>query len=310
MTIYLVTGGAGFIGSHLVATLLQQGAAVRVLDNFSTGRRSNLTHLSGAEVIEGDVRHRDTVRTAMRQVDYVLHLAAQVSVPRSMDDPALNHAVNVDGTLNVLEAAREQSVKRVVLSSSCAVYGDNADLPLTEASSPKPLSPYAASKLIGEVYCQTYARAFGVPTVCLRYFNIYGPRQDPASEYAAVIPKFIQRMQNGQAPIVYGDGTQSRDFVYVGDVVRANLGVCERAEAIGRVYNIATGRGLSLLDLIDALNELLHTDYVPDFQAPRAGDIKHSLGSGELIAAELGFRPGVPLGDGLQHILAFQRAAV
>ena len=303
MSTYLITGGAGFIGSHLVTTLLQRGEQVRVLDNFSTGKRANLAHVPEAEIVEGDVSDGAVVRAAMRHVDYVLHLAAQVSVPRSMDQPALTHAVNVNGTLNVLDAAREFNIKRVVFSSSCAIYGDNDALPLRETAQSKPLSPYAASKLIGEVYGQTYARAFGLPVVCLRYFNIYGPRQDPASEYAAVIPKFIQRMQNAQAPIVYGDGTQSRDFVYVGDVVRANLLACQRAEAIGRVFNLATGRGVSLLDLLELLNGLLGTALAPDFRAPRAGDIKHSLGSGELIAAVLGFQPEVDLASGLKNIL-------
>ncbi len=303
MATYLVTGGAGFIGSHLVEALVQHGDRVRVLDNFSTGQRANLAHVPQAEVIEGDVRQPETVRNALQGADYVLHLAAQVSVPGSMDNPALNHAVNVDGTLNVLNAARELKVKRVVLSSSCAVYGDSDDLPLTEISETRPLSPYAASKLIGEVYCQTFARAFGVPTVCLRYFNIYGPRQNPNSEYAAVIPKFIQRMRNSQPPIVYGDGNQSRDFVYVSDVVRANLWACEQEAAIGRVFNVATGRGVSLLELIDTLNEVLHTDFAPIFQAPRAGDIKHSRGSGETIANVLNFRPAVELSEGLKKIL-------
>ncbi len=304
MGAYLVTGGAGFIGSHVVEALLKRGDRVRVLDNFSTGKRANLAHSPAAEVIEGDIRNQEIVRAALRDVEYVIHLAAQVSVPRSMTDPASTHAINVAGALNLLNAARGSKVKRVVLASSCAVYGDNDDLPLKETSETRPLSPYAASKLIGEVYCQTYARAFGVPTVCLRYFNIYGPRQDPASEYAAVIPKFIQRMQNGLPPIVYGDGTQTRDFVYVGDVVRANLWVCVCEEAIGRVFNIATGRGVSLLELIDALNELLRTDFTPIFQAPRAGDIQHSLGSGEAIATVLNFRPAVDLIDGLKNILA------
>jgi UDP-glucose 4-epimerase len=308
MATYLVTGGAGFIVSHLVEAVLTRGDQVRVLDNFSTGKRINLSHVPQAEVIEGDVRNVKIVQDAMCGADYVLHLAAQASVPRSMDEPTLNHAVNVDGTLNILNSARELAVKRVVLSSTCAVYGSSGDLPLKEMSETAPLSPYAASKLIAEVYCQTYTRAFGVPTVCLRYFNVYGPRQDPASEYAAVIPRFIQRMRNGQPPIIYGDGTQTRDFVYVRDVARANLLACEREEAIGQVYNIATGRGISLLDLVAALNELLLTSFRPVFEPPRAGDIKHSRGSGNLIAARLDFRPEVELSSGLQHILAVKRA--
>jgi nucleoside-diphosphate-sugar epimerase len=304
MTSTLVTGGAGFIGSHLVEALLKHGQHVRVLDNFSTGRASNLAHLSGVDVITGDVRDEALVNSLVREVDYVVHLAAVVSVPQSMSDPALTNAVNVDGTLNLLNAARQYGLKRLVLSSSCAVYGDNDDLPLTESSQTKPLSPYAATKLIGEVYCQTYQRAYGVPTVCLRYFNIYGPRQDPNGPYAAAIPKFIQRLKNQQSPIIYGDGKQTRDFVYVADVVRANLLACEQESAIGQVFNITTGRGVSLLELMEELSDLLGVQIQPEFQAERAGDIKHSRGDGSLIAQTLLFAPATTLREGLRNLLA------
>lgn len=302
MPLYLVTGGAGFIGSHIVQTLVQRGAAVRVLDNFSTGRRTNLRHLTGLDLIAGDVRHAETVRHAVKGADYVIHLAACVSVPESMVDPITTHHVNVDGTLNILMAARESGVKRVVLASSCAVYGDNDELPLKETSATRPMSPYAASKLIGELYCQTFYRVYTVPTVCLRYFNIYGPRQNPNGDYAAIIPKFAQRIHDGQSPVIYGDGLQTRDFVHVSDVVCANLLACEHDEAIGRVFNIASGRGLSLLDLVEAFNRLNGHRYQPQFEPAREGDIRHSRGDGSCIASALGFKPQLSLEEGLRHL--------
>jgi UDP-glucose 4-epimerase len=306
MSLFLITGGAGFIGSHLTAALLQRNDQVRVLDNFATGKRSNVELFGDAvrngalEIIEGDVRDADAVRHALKGVDYVLHLAAVVSVPQSMVDPQLTHAVNVDGLLNVLNAARHYDVKRIVLSSSCAVYGDNDDLPLKETSQTKPLSPYAATKLMGEIYCQTYQRAYGLPTACLRYFNIYGPRQDPNGDYAAVIPKFIERMKTGQAPTIFGDGEQTRDFVHVSDVVRANLLACWRDEAIGRVFNVASGCGLSLLQLVETLNQIQERRIVPQFAPERLGDIRHSRGDGSYSANVLGFTPQMALIDGLR----------
>ncbi len=302
MATYLVTGGAGFIGSHTVEALVQRGDAVRVLDNFSTGRRANLDHLPHVTVIEGDVRDAAAVREAIAGADDVIHLAAMVSVPQSMSDPNGAQAVNVTGTLNVLLAAREFHIKRVVLASSCAVYGDNDALPLSETAEARPLSPYAATKLMGEVYCQLFYRAYGIPTVCLRYFNIYGPRQDPASEYAAVIPRFVQCAQHGQAPIIYGDGLQTRDFVHVSDVARANLLVCERDAAIGQIFNIASGRDVSLMELMDTLNQVLGTSIVPTFAQPRAGDIRRSRGDAARIAAALRFRPVVSLAEGLASV--------
>ncbi len=309
MSIYLITGGAGFIGSHIAEALVQRGEQVRVLDNFSTGKRANISHLSELEVIEGDIRNVDVVRRATSGADYVIHQAAMVSVSQSMSDPAACHTVNVSSTLNLLNAAREFNVKRVVLASSCAVYGDNNDLPLSEASATRPLSPYAASKLMGEVYCQTFYRAYNVPTVCLRYFNVYGPRQDPNGEYAAVIPKFMQRLQRGEAPIVYGDGRQTRDFVYVSDVARANLLACAHPQAVGQIFNLATEGSVSLLDLLDELERLLETHSAPDFRPARIGDIIHSRGSGEHIATRLGFRPEVGLRTGLSRLLLSQQNA-
>jgi UDP-glucose 4-epimerase len=310
MALYLVTGGAGFIGSHLVEALVERGNHVRVLDNFSTGKRENLQPLisnfssPALQVIEGDIRNLDSVGQAMNGVEYVLHHAAIVSVPQSMADPAATHAVNVTGTLNVLMAARQANVRRVVLASSCAVYGDNDNLPLKEAAPPRPLSPYAASKLAGEMYCQTFFAAYGLPAVCLRYFNIYGPRQNPAGDYAAVIPKFSERIRAGQPPVIYGDGQQTRDFVHVSDVVRANLLACEREQAIGQVFNIASGQRVSLLGLIDTFNKLQGAQFEPQFKPERAGDIRHSAGDGERIASLLGFRPQMSLENGLRQFVA------
>jgi nucleoside-diphosphate-sugar epimerase len=303
MSRFLVTGGAGFIGSHLVTAILARGDEVRVLDNFATGKREHLQLFKGrANVVEGDVRDEAVVERLMAGVDYVLHLAAVVSVPQSMRDPALTNDVNVNGTLNVLTAARKFNVKRVVFSSSCAVFGDNPQLPLFEQSTTQPLSPYAASKLIGEVYCQTFYRAYGLPTVCLRYFNIYGPRQDPNGDYAAVIPKFVQRLKAGQAPLIYGDGHQTRDFVYVGDVVRANLLACERPQAAGQVFNIASGQRTSLLDLVTIISSLAPQPVQPQFAPPREGDILHSRGDGTCAQTMLGFQPAVRLNEGLKQL--------
>lgn len=304
MAIYLVTGGAGFIGAHIVEALIRRGDSVRVFDNFTTGKRANLAHLPDVEVVEADIRDTAMVRQAMAGADYVIHQAALVSVTQSMADPTTTHDVNVTGTLNLLKAAREEGVKRFVLASSCAVYGDNDDLPFTETSAPRPLSPYAASKLIGEVYCQTFHRAYGVPTVCLRYFNVYGPRQDPNGAYAAVIPRFLQRLKQDLPPLIYGDGRQTRDFVYVSDVVRTNLLACEREEATGQVLNVTSGCDVSLVELADTLNELCHTRFTPRFEPARAGDIRRSRGDGTRLAAVLGFQPAISLLTGLRQTLS------
>jgi UDP-N-acetylglucosamine/UDP-N-acetyl-alpha-D-glucosaminouronate 4-epimerase len=300
----LVTGGAGFIGSHLVDALSAQGDQVRVLDNFSTGQRANLDSSPSVEIIEGDIRDRGVVNRAMAGIDFVLHQAAVVSVPQSMLEPLTTQAVNVSGTLNVLEAARQAGVQRVVCASSCAVYGDNPDLPLTESAALNPLSPYAVSKLIDEIYSQMYSQLYGLPTVCLRYFNVYGPRQDPSSEYAGVIAKFIDRMIDGQPPTIYGDGLQTRDFVFVGDIVRANLLALKRTEAAGQVFNITSDREVSLLELIDTCNQLLGTAWTPRFESMRPGDIRHSAGAGDKAARLLEFRPEVTLQSGLAKLIA------
>jgi nucleoside-diphosphate-sugar epimerase len=289
MALYLVTGGAGFIGSHILEALVLRGDRVRVLDDFSTGRRANIQHLP-VEVIEGDIRHLEVVRAATRGVDYVIHEAALVSVTQSIVDPLSTHEVNATGTLNVLMTAREFDVKRVVLASSCAVYGDNDALPLQESAELRPKSPYAASKRIGEIYCQMYHTTYGVPTVCLRYFNVFGPRQDPNGDYAAVIPRFLHRMLAGQVPIIYGDGLQTRDFVHVSEVVRANLLACASDVAIGQVFNIASGQSVSLLYIVDVINQVLETTLPAKFELPRSGDIRHSVGDPRYAETRLGFR--------------------
>lgn len=302
---YLVTGGAGFIGSHIVETLVQRGEDVRVLDNFTSGKRENLASVRNAiTLIEGDLRDWETVRAATQGVDYVLHLGALASVPASVEDPLTTHAVNATGTLYILLAAREAGVKRVVFSSSAAVYGNQAS-PQHEALPPQPLSPYAASKLTGEAYGRAAWEVYGVPFVALRYFNVFGPRQDPRSQYAAAIPIFITRMLRGEPPIVYGDGLQARDFVYVSDVVEANLRACTSEKAVGQVINVAGGRAINLLELIATLNKVLGTHIEPLFAPPRPGDVRLSEAMITRMQDLLAFKPGVDFAEGLERTIAW-----
>lgn len=302
-----MTGGAGFIGSHIVETLVQRGETVRVLDNFSSGKREHLAAVQDAiTLIEGDVRDWPTVREAVAGVDYVLHLAAVASVPASVEDPLTTHAVNDTGTLYVLLAAREAGVKRVVFSSSAAVYGDQVP-PHHEGLPPQPLSPYAASKLAGEAYGRAACEVYGVPFVALRYFNVFGPRQNPHSQYAAAIPIFITRMLRGEPPIVFGDGLQTRDFIYVANVVEANLRACMAERAVGRVINIASGRSVSVLELIESLNSLLGTHLTPVFEAPRLGEVKFSSAPIERMHDLLAFEPVVDFESGLAQTIAYFR---
>ncbi len=321
MAEYLVTGGGGFIGSHLVEELLRRGERVRVLDNFSTGTRANLTRVlealsgeaSGEEaaprltVIEGDVRSYHLVREAVDGVDFVLHQAALPSVPRSVKDPITTNEVNVVGTLNVLNAAKDVGVKRIVYASSSSIYGDLETLPKTEDMLPKPLSPYAVSKLAGEKYCQVFTRLYGLETVCLRYFNVFGPRQDPESQYSAVIPKFIRMMARGERPTVYGDGSQSRDFTYVSNVVQANLLACQAdaEQASGEVFNIAYGRRVTINELVRVINELLGTEVVPVYSEPRLGDVRHSLANIGKARQYLGYNPETDFAAGLRQCIEF-----
>ena len=302
MARYLVTGGAGFIGSHLVDALIERGAQVRALDNLSTGRRANLEHaLTQIEFVEGDVRDGEAVCRAMQNVDYVLHQAALPSVQRSIADPLTTNEVNVGGTLNVLLAARDAKVKRVVMASSSSVYGDTPVLPKQEAMPAQPRSPYAVSKLAAERYCLSFYEVYGLPTVALRYFNVFGPRQDPESQYSAVIPRFIMALLKGEAPTIYGDGTQSRDFTFVANVVQANLLACERDAAIGKVMNVACGARYTLLDLYAALARIVGTEIKPVLESPRPGDVKHSLAAIEVARQALGYEPAVGWLEGLRR---------
>ena len=309
MTHYLVTGGAGFIGSHLVRTLLDQDADVRVLDNFSTGKRENLSGLGGKlEVLEGDVRDRTIVQDAVRDVDVVFHEAAFVSVPESMEKPQDCFDTNVTATVGLFDAAREARVKRIVIASSAAVYGESDALPLDEITPTQSLSPYAASKRTGEIYAQLYTQALGLDVVALRYFNVYGSRQRPDSMYAAAVPIFVRRLLDGKSVTVFGDGGQTRDLINVRDVVRANLVASEHPNSPGQIFNICTGQETRILDLLEVLYDLFPDVQQPVFAEPRAGDIYRSVGSAEFIAQTLGFRSEVTLEEGLKETVAWMQA--
>ena len=305
----LVTGGAGFIGSHIVEELLKDGASVRILDNFSSGKRTNVENFPGKlEILEGDLRDAKAVHAAVREVDLVFHLAAFVSVTQSMLDPETCFAVNVGGTVTLLEEARRAGVRKVVLSSSTAVYGDTDIFPTTEETPLAPLSPYALSKQVNELYARLYTRTFGLPVVALRYYNVYGPRQRPDSDYAAAIPIFLRRLASGQPITIYGDGKQSRDFVFVKDVARANL-LASKADAAGEAFNVCTGRETSLLDLLEELSEVSPTSPQVRFESPRPGDIYRSVGDPARAAAGLGFRAQTSLGSGLAETLRWMKSS-
>ncbi|MCR4407329.1 MAG: SDR family oxidoreductase [Anaerolineae bacterium] len=308
MAFYLVTGGAGFIGSHIVAELVHRGERVRVFDNFSTGKEENLRAVrQDIELINGDLRDLEAVRYAISGVDYVLHQGALPSVIRSVDDPLASDACNVVGTLNLLIAARDAGVRRVVYASSSSVYGDSPTLPKHEDMRPAPKSPYAVSKLAGEHYCQVFTEVYGLETVCLRYFNVFGPRQDPTSQYAAVIPLFITALLRGQSPTVYGDGRQSRDFTYVSNNVQANLLAATTPGVAGQVFNIACGKSYTLLELLDALKDILDMNVIPVHAPPRPGDVRHSLADISRAQQVLGYRVGVSFEEGLQRTVDWYR---
>jgi UDP-glucose 4-epimerase len=297
----LVTGGAGFIGSNLVERLLREGRAVRVLDNFATGRRENLAALDGEfELVEGDIQSYERVHNAVRGCEVVFHQAALPSVPRSIQDPLTSNAANVIGTLNVLLAARDEGVERVVYASSSSAYGESTELPKRESMPALPISPYAVAKLAAEGYCRAFCEVYGLQTVALRYFNVFGPRQDPQSQYAAVIPRFILAFLAGQAPVVYGDGEQSRDFTYVDDVVEANLRAAEADRVAGRVFNVATGSRISLNAMLDQLRSLTGKAIEAEYVSSRAGEVKHSLADISEATARLGYRPQVDFARGLR----------
>jgi UDP-glucose 4-epimerase len=308
MSVCLVTGGAGFIGSHLVEALVERGNTVRVLDNFSTGALANLEGVRGCvHVLDGDITDLETVRTAMEGVELVFHQAALASVPRSIANPLATHHACATGTLHVLLAAREAGVRRVIYAASSSAYGASQKLPKHEEDPTLPLSPYAAAKLAGEHYCAVFAGVHGLETVRLRYFNVYGPRQSHDSPYAAVIPKFLAAMMNGQPPLIHGDGKQSRDFTFVTDVVRANLLAAEAPGVSGKVYNIACGQRTSLLELVQHLNTLLGTDIQPVHTDPRPGDVRHSLASIDKARNDLEYEPTIDIVTGLRHCLEWWR---
>lgn len=311
---YLVTGGAGFIGSHLVHTLLDQGKSVRVLDNFSTGKRENLADLTRQfnvdqfEVLEGDLRDAARVEEAIRGVEVIFHEAAFVSVPQSMQEPQACFDVNITGTSRLFDLARAAGVRRVVIASSAAIYGESQALPLVEETLPQPLSPYAVSKRVDEMYAELFTSSFGLEAVALRYFNVYGPRQRPDSMYAAAVPIFARRLLDGKPVTIFGDGGQTRDLINVHDVVRANLIASEHPRAPGKIFNICTGVETRLLDLLDVMYELVPNAPSPEFVAPRAGDIYRSVGSPKRAADVMGFHAEVSLVDGLKETIDWMRA--
>jgi len=310
MTTCVVTGGAGFIGSNLTERLLRMGRRVRVIDNFSSGRREHLAALrdrfgSHLEVLEGDIRDLPFLQAACRGAAYVFHQAAVPSVQRSVRDPLTSNEVNVQGTLNVFLAARDGGVRRVVSASSSSVYGESPELPKREGFAPQPISPYALTKLVGEEYARLFGSLYGLGVVSLRYFNVFGPRQDPTSEYAAVIPRFITRLLQGEPPTIYGDGEQTRDFTFIDNVIDANLRAAEAAGAAGQAFNIACGERFSLNELAARLNQIIGTAVAPRYEPARDGDIKHSLADISQARQVLGYEPAVGLGVGLERTVTW-----
>jgi nucleoside-diphosphate-sugar epimerase len=307
---YLVTGGAGFIGSHIVERLVQDGHSVRVLDDFSAGKEENLAPMiDKIELVRGDIRNIEVVRDAVKDMEIVFHEAALGSVPRSVADPQTTHDVNITGTLNILLAARDAKVRRVVFASSSSVYGETPELPKHEKMTPQPLSPYALSKLTGEHYISVFNQVYGFEAVALRYFNIFGARQDPNSHYAAVMPKFAMALLNGERPLIFGDGLQSRDFTYVENVVEANL-LASQAEGIaGRAFNVACGGRYTLLELLGKMKEFLGSDIEPIHESPRAGDVRDSQASIEAAQQGFGYRVSVDFEEGLRRTVDWYRNA-
>ncbi len=303
MKTVLVTGGAGFIGSNLVKELLKRGYNVRVLDSLATGRKGNLEDMMDKiEFIEGDIRDREIAKKVMEGVYCVFHEAALPSVPRSVEDPLTSNDVNINGTLNMLFAAKEAGVKKFIYAGSSSAYGESETLPKVETMKPSPLSPYAVSKLTGEYYCQVFHRLYGIETVVLRYFNVYGQNQDPNSQYAAVIPKFITSILSGKSPTVYGDGEQTRDFTFVSDVVEANMLAMENSsKAAGRVMNASFGKAISINDLIALMNRILGKDVKPEYLDERPGDIKHSLADISLAKELISYYPKFSIEEGLKE---------
>lgn len=305
---FLVTGGAGFIGSNLCKRLVAEGCFVRVLDNLLTGKRSNLAPiLDQIEFIEADMGDPEVARAAMQDIDVVFHEGALPSVPRSVDDPVSSHRHCVDATFALLVAARDARVKRFVYAASSSAYGDTPVSPKVETIRPDPLSPYAVGKLVGEYYCSVFAKVYGLETICLRYFNVFGPQQDPASQYAAAIPAFITAILKDQPPTIYGDGEQSRDFTYIDNVVHANLLAARATKTAGQVVNVACSEAVTVNAIIGMINRLLGKEVKPVYVPPRAGDIKHSLADIAAARKLLGFEPIVPFREGLERSIDWYR---
>jgi nucleoside-diphosphate-sugar epimerase len=298
----LVTGGGGFIGSHLAAHLAELGHDIRILDNFASGQRSNMLALpDDVELIEGDIQSYERAHNAVTGCDIVFHQAALPSVPRSVQDPLTSNATNITGTLNVLLAARDAGVRRVIFASSSSIYGSSPEMPKREDVLPLPISPYAAAKMACEGYCRSFAEVYGLETVALRYFNVFGPRQDPRSEYAAAVPKFINELMAGESPTVFGDGEQSRDFAYVQNIVEANVLAMDAQGVAGQVFNVACGEAVTINQLLDELRILLDTDIEADYVAPRPGDVRHSLADISRARTALDYAPSVHLREGLRR---------
>jgi nucleoside-diphosphate-sugar epimerase len=308
---YLVTGGAGFIGSHLAEALVERGESVRVLDNLATGRQTNLRALEGrAQFVQGDLRNIDIIKAAAQGVEVIFHQGAIPSVPRSIAEPVASLESNINGTQNVLLAARDAGVRRVVYASSSSVYGDTPTLPKSEEMPANPQSPYAIHKLTGELLCRVFTQIYGLETVALRYFNVFGPRQDPNSQYAAVIPRFVMALLEKQRPVVFGDGEQTRDFTYIENVVQANLLAASAPDAVGRVMNIGCGEQISLNTVLRLAGDVLGVPVQADYREARAGDVKHSLADIRLAERLLGYRPVVRFQEGLARTIEALREAM
>jgi nucleoside-diphosphate-sugar epimerase len=309
MAHYLVTGGAGFIGSHLAEELVRRGETVRVVDNLSTGKRQNLSHVPSVEFIEGDLADLEVARRAVKGIDYVLHQAAIPSVPRSVEDPITSNRANIDATLNVLVAARDAGVKRLVYAGSSSAYGNTPTLPKVETMAPAPLSPYALQKLVAEQYCQMFTRLYGLQTVTTRYFNVFGPRQDPSSPYSGVISIFISALFEGRRPTIYGDGEHTRDFTYVANVVDGVLRACTADNASGEVINVATSGRISLNTLFKTVRDLVRSKVEPIYAEPRAGDVKDSQADISKAKRVLGYQPSVTFEAGLAKTVEWFRSS-
>jgi UDP-glucose 4-epimerase len=306
----LVTGGGGFIGSHLASQLADLGHDIRILDNFASGQRSNMLSLADdVELIEGDIQSYERAHNAVTGCEVVFHQAALPSVPRSVQDPLTSNATNITGTLNVLLAARDAGVRRVIFASSSSIYGSSPEMPKREDVLPLPISPYAAAKLACEGYCRSFGDVYGLETVALRYFNVFGPRQDPRSEYAAAVPKFINELMAGERPTVFGDGKQSRDFAYVENIVDANVLAMSAQGVAGQVFNVACGESITINQLLAELRDLLDSDIEAEYVAPRPGDVRHSLADISLARVALGYEPSVNLREGLRRTIEHYREA-